>query len=258
MKLIAQIAVCLAIVSLVSTTAEACTCEAPPPPCYEYWRTEAVFVVKVSKVSTNLDNPVDIRVDISVEQNFKGMSFSMAQTANYGHSCAWTFKEGDRFLFYAGLNKANLADFGTNFCTRTRRYDDSSSDLEFLNAVRTGEKKYWVWATVTGGMSGTPIRGVRAEIIGIREKISGLSDENGDIKLSVPNEGTYKVRIFVPKGKSPAGLLRNDQTLQEEQHRIQRGGSQKKRYLDYEVQVKPNRCGWIDLPLANYAWNEDK
>src|SRR4029078_7564789 len=117
------------------------------------------------------DNSIDIKVSVNVETNFKGMAFTEATTANYGHSCAWDFKEGDRFLFYAGLDKNNLSDFGTSFCHRTRRYSDNLVDLDFLNAVKKHEDTFWIWATIRSGYGDEGLKGVRAELIGHKEKI---------------------------------------------------------------------------------------
>jgi hypothetical protein len=115
MKFIANVAFVFSLSLLFVVRVSACICDVPPPPCYEYWRTDAVFVGSVSKVLHDPDNPADVKVTVNVEKNFKGMTFREATTENFGHSCAWDFKEGQRFLFYAGLNRNNLFTFWNKF-----------------------------------------------------------------------------------------------------------------------------------------------
>jgi len=239
----------------LASTADACVCDTPPPACYDYWRTDAVFVGTVSNVVENPENPLDIKVNVSIEQNFKGMGTASGVTQNGMTSCSFNFKTGDKYLFYADLYKGDLYEFGTGYCHRTRPFSSSLSDLGFLDAVRNNQKTYWIWATISRGVSDTGIKGVRAEVIDTKTRISSVSDENGDIRLVVPGEGKYKVRIYLPEGMSPSGSMRNDLDLYKEQRRIIKGGKLKGkiRYLDYEVSVEPNRCGWIDLDLANFG-----
>lgn len=257
MKVIANVSFLFSLTLLFVVQVNACICDVPPPPCYEYWRTDAVFVGSVSKVIEDPDNPADVKVTVSVENNFKGMMFREATTENYGHSCAWDFEEGEKFLFYAELNKNDRSQFGTHFCHRTQKYKDDLTDFEFLNAVKEGKETFWIWATIRSSLGDTGVNGVRAELVGSNGRVAGISNEAGDIRLVVPGEGRYKVRVFTPKGMSPSGAMRNDQTLWKEQRDIMRGGSAKDGYIDYEVDVRSNRCGWIDLSLAHYDWEQE-
>lgn len=242
---------CLWILFGSSTVAIACSCETPPP-CVQYWRNDAVFVGKISKVSNSAEGSFP-NVSITVEENFKGMRFSSVVTGNEPSSCSFDFHEGQRYLFYGTNDKKQADHFGTSFCSRTRIFEPNLPDLQFLRSIKNNESTYWVWATITGGSYDHTTSGIAGEVLGVKSKLSGQSDENGDLKIVVPGAGKYKVRIWVPKGKEHSGTLRYDEELRTQQHKIWRGGgkTRKGRFMDFEVEVSSNHCGWIDLPLTN-------
>jgi hypothetical protein len=123
--------------------------------------------------------------------------------------------------------------------------------------LKSGKETFWIWVTIRTSSGDSGLKGVRAELIASDGRVSGISNEAGDIRLVVSGEGRHKVRIFTPKGMSPSGAMRNDRTLWQEQRDILRGGSPEDGYIDYEVDVRSNRCGWIDLSLADYDWEEE-
>ena len=247
-RLISILIITFSILPLMSL---ACTCEIPPPPCYEYWRTDAIFVGKISKIDRSPEKPFP-EVVVSVEENFKGLDTKTAITGNFPNSCAYDFIEGDRFLFYANINGNDPFKFGTSFCTRTTHYDSRLVDLEFLDAVKAKESKYWVW--VTARSNGKPLAGLRAKVIGAGKGLEEVSDADGNIKITVPKKGKYKVRIWFPKGKELSYFLRLDEKIREEQQSIRRGAGgyrTPKFHYNFEVEVLPNRCGWIDFPIVD-------
>lgn len=257
MKVIRFALILLVITLSVVQEIHACMCDTPPPPCYEYWKMDAVFLGTVSKVHGDPNFPIgtiDDKVEVKVDKNYHGMDFLTATTINAGHSCAFHFKEGEKFLFYAGVSKIDKRDFGVNFCTRTARYDENLIDFEFLNKLNSSEPAYWIWATVSNAGRYAGVAGVKAEVIGNKSVLAGVSDKNGNLMIAVPAAGSYKVRMFLPKGMSHSGMLRNDRSLWEEQQNIiVKGGKVKGkgRFLDYKVSVMPNKCAWIDLSLMN-------
>lgn len=223
----------------------ACTCYAPPPPCYNYSKFDVVFVGTVTKVNSEGDeNQFEPKVEINVEKNYKGINSDLAITRNWASSCAWEFSEGEKFLFYGNKTKTGENHFTTGFCTRTSIYDEKLADFDFFEAVNSGSLNYWIWGTVRGVYLGSPaIEGVRAEVQDGGKVLSGVSDNNGDIKIVVSKEGRYKARVFPPKGAD----VKISQW--EEQHSvIKRGGIDRKKrgYIEYEVEVKNNKCGWFD------------
>lgn len=240
------------LLSLLPTKVMSCTCEIAPPTCYQYWREDAVFVGQIVAVEPD-ENFVNERVNVKVVENFKGTSRPLATTYNYNTSCSFRFVNDQKFLFYTGLDEKDQSQFGTSFCSRTRRFSDDLIDLEFLQAVKEKRSTFWIWVTVTGAFPGVPMSNVRAEIIGRKDKLTGVSDESGDLKIVVPGEGKYRVRVWIPKGKEHSGSLRLDEQIRNEQFKIYRGAGKyrKKPFVDFEVDVTANHCGWIDLALMS-------
>lgn len=241
------------ISSALVGTLEACTCNIRPPVCYEYWRSEAIFVGTITNVE-KLEYSVLESVSVRVDENFLGLNSSTAKTYNYGHSCAFDFTKGQTYLFYAGLNKDNPSEFGTSFCARTTRkgQDTFASDMEFLQAVKAGQSQFWIWGTISSIGYEMPLAGIRAELLGAKTKSSAISDDRGDIKFIVSDPGKYRVRVYLPARTNGVNwLLRNDRKLWEEQQKLIVGGvfSGKSQYVDYEVTVLANRCGWFDVSI---------
>lgn len=231
---------------------DACTCNVRPPVCYEFWRTETVFLGTVKEVARSAAYPFET-VEVSVDESFLGISSPTAQTFNYGHSCAHTFAKGTQYLFYGALNK-KTAEFGTSLCSRTASVEHSKFDLDFLRSIKQNQSLYWIWGTISEFGFDVPVEGVRAEVVGKAKSLHAISDQEGNLKIEVPGPGTYRVRVRLPKGKVPSGSLRNDQSLWNELRKTVKGGKLQgtNRYIEYEVVVKPNRCGWVDLSLMSY------
>ena len=78
-----------------------------------------------------------------------------------------------------------------------------------------------------------------------KKKLTGVSDKSGNLKILVSREGKYKVRLYIPRG------ARFNVSLYEGQQEIFKGGGPdiKTPYLDYEVEVKNNQCGWFDSEI---------
>lgn len=243
--------VCLFLIPL---SVFGCTCEIRPPACFDYWRSEAVFVGTVKKVNAVTETsrfPMET-VEISVDESFRGVSAPLVMTYNYGHSCAFTFRAEDSFLFYGGLD--GTTEFSTSYCTRTTRLRDDLGDLEFLKAVKEKREVYWVWGTISEFGYMSPLPGIRAEVLGQTKKIESVSNGAGDIKLEVPKPGTYRIRIYLPKDRNDfSGPLRADEEIRELQRKQIIGGKFRgsRPYVDYQVQVESNRCGWFDVLLRD-------
>ena len=243
----------LLITSILATPLSVlpCTCNVRPPACFEYWRDDAVFIGTVKRVNPISAFPMET-VELSVDESFKGVTTSTLSTFNYGHSCAFTFKPGQSFLFYGSLDDTDSSQFATGLCNRTRLLENAEVDLRFLRAVKENRPVYWAWGTITYWGYDTPLAGIRAEVLGQRKKIAGISNDEGDILLEVPKAGTYTVRIHLPKGRTDVnGALRNEQAIWEMQRKQIVGGRFRgsRPYVDYRVEVQPNRCGWFDVSI---------
>ena len=237
---------------LSSTSIIACSCSPPPPPCFAFWQSDAVFIGKVTKVESRQEATYP-KVEVEVEENFRGMNYKKAFTHNHGTSCSWDFEKGDKILFYADLDKNDNSIFGTNFCTRTKVYDENLEDLEFFKSLRNPTPNYWVWGTITRGYGyNGSLEGVRAEIVGNGKKPSAISDKDGNLKISLSKAGIYKVRVYPPKGTTIDHTTLINSLYREIQIKILKNYDIKKKnaFIDYEIEVKANQCGWFNLPLT--------
>lgn len=228
-----------------------CICELVPPPFYNYSQYETVFVGTVKSVKTDEDNFPE-KVEINVEQDFKGMNRKTAFTNNYRDSCSWDFKKDDKFLFYGNLDEKKPDNFGTGYCTRTAPFSENLLDFDFLRKIANEGPVYWVWGSIFSGWYDNPLAGINAQVYDDKKKLVGASDENGNIKVPVSGEGHYKVRVFVPKGTSlTANFGGNMGDLKRWQSTF-RGAKLRraKPYVEFDVEVKPNKCGWFHLKIG--------
>ena len=132
-------------------------------------------------------------------------------------------------------------------CTRTSHHNEKLIDFDFFDSLSSAVPNYWIWGTISKG-SDTPLEGIKAEVLDNKKKITGVSDKDGNLKISVSKEGKYLVRVFTPKGASLDFPQRKEQQI------ILKGGKlkAKKPYLEYEVEVKNNKCGWFDTTLYGF------
>jgi hypothetical protein len=233
-------------------------CEKPPPPCVAFSESEAVFVGTVKNVIQDNETEPIPKVEIEVEQNFRGMKSKTAFTYNYSHSCAWTFEKGEKFLFYGSLAEKDENYFSTHFCTRTQEFDEKLIDFEFLNSLNNPTPNYWIWGTITkisdtSYLGHQPLQGVKAQVFDNKNKLVGMSDVNGNLKISVSKEGLYKIRVFPPKGTSLDSDKFINSAFFEKRKTLKNYNFDKmKPFVEYEVEVKANKCGWFYLPLQKY------
>jgi hypothetical protein len=245
---ISKIIFILTLVSLFSVQATfACRPFNEPPPCYNFWQYDVVFVGTVKNVEEgSTENNYFPKVEIDVEQNFKAMKSQKVFTYNYGSSvCAPTFSKGDKFLIYGKLNEKKENYFSAGIRTQALYQETVVPDFDFLKALESSTPIYWIWGTVSRGDYGSGIAGVKVDVFDGKQKLTGVSDKNGDIKIVVSKEGKYKVRIYEIKG-AEFGI-----SQWEEQRKLSRsyGKTKKGNYVEYEVEVKNNQCGWFDMTL---------
>ena len=157
------------IVALLCATAftqpiQACVCrEYGTPICARYWRSDAVFVGQV--VDIKAKNTPDgtwnyFMVTFTVEESFRGVSGPRIVVGTLrGTSCDIVFKKGKRYLVYA--TRENISG-----------------------------------RIVTNQVLGLP--GLKIEVTGNDKTFQTLTTKYGDFSVSLPEPGSYKVRVLVP------------------------------------------------------------
>jgi hypothetical protein len=242
----------LTLISLFSVQATvACRPFNEPPPCYNFWQYDVVFVGTVKNVEEKSTENNDFpKVEIEVEQNFKGMKSQKVFTYNYGSSvCATTFRKGGKFLIYGKLDEKKANYFGAGPRTQSIYPEAVLSDFDFFKTLGSSTPNYWIWGTISRGNLGTPIEGAKAEIFDGKQKLTGISDKNGDLKIVVSKEGKYIVRVYLPKG-----LAATVSNWIEQWKTVYKGNGRTKKgmYIEYEVEVKNNQCGWFDTTVFDF------
>ena len=153
------------------------------------------------------------------------------------------YDKNKKLLIYGNLCKAKTF-FTTSYCSRSTTFKENLVDFDFLEALNSSTTNYWIWGTISrSGDAGNPIQGIKAEIKDGKKTLTGISNQDGDLKIVVSKEGKYRVRVYFPKG-AEVGI---SQWGEEQWRLMKRGGTNKRgRYVEYEVEVKNNRCGWFD------------
>lgn len=223
-----------------------CICFTKEPTCSAYWKADAVFVgtvIDIKPESEGLTNNVNVFFD--VEKTFRGLEggkFILSE--DKGFSCSFGFKKDEKYLVYAYAYKDGKT-FGTGHCTRTSLYDEKLPDFDFFNALKDSKQEFNIWGTVfRNGYLDLPFAGLKVDAFKGQQKFNGISDKEGNIKVAVNTKGNYTVRVWLPKNGYAGGSV-----IQLE--KISRTGKVGKReFIEYEVEVKPNQCGWFDVPLS--------
>jgi hypothetical protein len=225
----------------------ACSCYPPPPPCYAYSESEVVFVGTVKEVKVDYGSFPPKKIRIAINKNYKGINSNEVLAEIGNSSCDFEgYRENAKFLFYGGLYESQTK-FGTSSCSRSQYFDENSTDFEFLNALNKTSPNYWIWGTFTKGYRGSQVKGIKAEVIDGKITRSGISDNTGTLKFTVAKEGKYKVRVYLPKDK----IFRPSDY--DGQWNLVKGSGKNKRgrYVEYEVEVKNNQCGWFDAVFTD-------
>lgn len=237
----------------------ACSCFITPPPCYAYSQYDAVFVGTVKETKFDKNSFPPIKTTISIDKSYKGVSNEILYTETGATSCDFEgYSENKKFLIYGNLYEKDKTYFSTSYCSGSKIYDENLIDLDFLSQLNDSKPIYWVWGTITKSSkenygSIQPLAYVQATVIDSNQRIVGTSDKNGNIKISVSKAGIYKVRVFPPKGTQLDGSSLYNSSFKEHYQTLRDYNFRKnKPFVDYEIEVKANKCGWFYLPLQKY------
>lgn len=260
MKNLAYLSIIICSFIFCSQNVFACTCGISPPICSEYAESETVFIGKVVGIKTPSDHNPYEKVEIQVQKNFKGMSSNTVWTTVGMSSCDYEgFEVGKTFLIYGSLDDKDKTYFKTNYCSRTREYKEDLNDFEFLNLVDESKTSYLISGKIFKQYN-EPLQGIKAQITDNKKKTIVKSDQNGNFNIKVSKEGKYNVKIFPPKEmmfdfspleSSTFVFLHFNKILKDND--FEKTSS----FVDYEIEVKANSCGWFYLPLQKYQEDEE-
>ena len=200
--------------------AEACSCVLPNAQCGaagDFWKTTAVFVGRVQSIETRApkSGPRFLgqrRVQIQIVEAFRGtagQSQVTVLTGSGGGDCGYPFKVGEEYLVYASRH-VESGDLTTGICSRTRKIEDATTDLEYARQAAAGIAaggrvlgEVWLRASTLGGappQPDRPVAGVRVQLQNAASVLTAVSDDHGGFVVNGPAPGVYKVTAEGPAG----------------------------------------------------------
>ncbi|MFO0601408.1 MAG: carboxypeptidase-like regulatory domain-containing protein [Myxococcaceae bacterium] len=169
-----------------SPRAEACSCQAPGPPC-ESMFLSTVFVGTVTNVA-QLSGAAITTFEVSeVLHSRKPLGKTVAvQHGVIGSMCGLTFEPGKTYVVYAGGDE----QLSTGACTRTHLFKKNDEDVAFAHARPPAEAR--VQGVVVLNDESGPRAGVEVRVKGTA--LSAKSDAKGRFAFSVP-PGDYELEV---------------------------------------------------------------
>ena len=203
--------------SFLGGEAKACDCEyGGSLPCYEYWRSDAVFqgtVVSQQNLDEDNDGFSQRLARLAIEQAFKGITGSQVDivTGRGGGECGYPFKDGQRYLVYAFRDRKDTSRWHTSICTRTRPFSEAGEDLAYFSAL----PKVGSGGTIRGRVirrstplndesrfTLTPLQEIEITIEGEGRHLQAKSDGDGRYQVPGLAAGSYTVRANLPENVS--------------------------------------------------------
>jgi hypothetical protein len=221
------------------------SCDPIPPPCSLFWKSDYVFIGIVKEVLPLQYNNKSILFD--VEKGFRGAESSMFRATPNGLGYdEIKFQIDKKYVVYANKYKDSI--YIPSICARSGLMEERAFDLAFLNSLNDGKPEYEIWGTAFPGQYQGSIKiKFDIEILTDKQKYSAISDNEGNFKISVNEEGNYNVRIWLPKGSNHH--IGGSRHHIEKIAKVGRVGNRK--FVDYEVEVKPDHCVFIIVPVKD-------
>jgi hypothetical protein len=150
------------------------------------------------------------RVRLEVLENFAGADVPQftLYTALEGPACGYDFVEGEAYLIEA-YKVPGSDTWEVSSCSRTRRLDQASQDLEVLRAWKAGQR-------LPGHISGQIINrstspnasNFQLRLLGGGQAIETTSDINGQFRFENLEPRVYQVQLVQSAVSRPADLTR--------------------------------------------------
>lgn len=139
----------------------ACSCAGGwGPACQEAWGkyVSAIFLGRVTKIEIDIGTAggakivgatlgTTKRVTIEIEESYRGVTAKSVQvlTAANEAACGYSFKEGERYLVFAGGKAGQLA---VSLCSATKPAQQAQEDIAYLRALPTMPEGARVYGTL--------------------------------------------------------------------------------------------------------------
>lgn len=206
MRIVLGVLAAAVLVLVAPSRADACSCEAPQPPCAELFRS-TVFVGKATKVvSGRGSSTTTFEVVETLSASFPlGKTVTITHNAD-GNTCGTSFTRGKTYVVYAGGSSATSLGIGR--CTSTHLLGKNDEDVALARAKPTRtEAQIDGWVGVLTGDSSAPKAGIEIRAVGTGK--SGKSDASGKFSFTVP-PGSYQLEVVNPdlrlRGGEPVSI----------------------------------------------------
>ena len=184
----------------------ACSCMGYASVCLSYQSADAVFVGSVQRIELPPPRKGEDGKEyvagqiayIQVEKVFKGMKQqTQVIFRTEGSSCDPTYREGERWLFYAYYDKKSK-QWGIRACDRNSRVEYAADDLLYLQGLPASAQKTRIAGELVH-YEDDPVEGFKRvkSIIGAKIKITG---EQRTYEVYTDKNGTYEI-YGLPPGK---------------------------------------------------------
>lgn len=196
-------AAALGLLLLSPRLALACGCLGTTTVCKSYAGAEAVFVGAVTRVSNKTakdengnEHIVGQVAKVQVEEAFKGAKEPELTFRSYGTSCDVTYKEGQRWLFYASYSKEDKA-WAIGVCGRSTLAEHAPDDLSYLRGLPGSAQKTRLAGELRTRDNKT-LMGVKVKLIGQTRTYEVFTDKNGVYEVYDLPAGKYVVAPETP------------------------------------------------------------
>lgn len=212
-------------------------CFPTPPPCVAFWYYDAIFV---GTVTAEIN---DYTFALQIEKGYKGVEKGEVTVTQSGGWCGENFKIGKKYIVYA-LKGNDGKTLGAAVDT-TVLYDENSDRIKFFESLNDGKPEYYIWVEPSSYF--TPVRlnkeNFRLEIWKAEEKMKSEENQVGFFNIPMLEAGKYKLRVFLPPKD------RIEFTKPDEDIKVRFGRFAKQKFIETEVNVEPDKCGYFLVPL---------
>jgi hypothetical protein len=199
-----------------SKIANACSCAGNPlSVCAAYAGADAVFIGSVNKVEQPKSKKNDSNSDegsgqiarIQVERVFKGNVGAEAIFRTRGTSCDVSYKEGDRWLFYAHYSKEYEA-WMIGVCGPSKHVENAAEDMLYLQGLPASAQQTRIAGTLEhyeddpekGFTRVGSISNAKVKLIGESKTYEVYTDANGVYEIFGLPPGKYAISPEIPPG----------------------------------------------------------
>ena len=202
----------LLLVLTAAREADACSCMAGGPPCQDFFQVQAIFagtVRRIAPAERAPTGPKNVRVEFIDIVAFRGVEgpIQAVLTSAVGiGSCAYPFKEGERYVVYASRAKPG-EPLRTSICSRTRPILEAAEDLLFFKSLANTTGSARVFGSIRHTEPGTPTRdgrnygpvaNVRLTLRSDAATFHATTDAKGRYELVGMPPATYQLTVEPP------------------------------------------------------------